>query len=50
MTKEPLFTSKVDARGRLTIRSDVRQRKGIEPGDSVDVMEIEKVIECQKLK
>lgn len=41
---QPLFTSKVDSRGRLTIRSDVRQRKGIKPGDSVDVIEIEKVI------
>ena len=44
MNQEPLFTAWVDSRGRLTIRSDVRQRKGIKPGDSVDVFEIEKVI------
>ena len=39
---EPLFTSKIDARGRLTIREDVRQRKGIKPGDKVDVFKLEK--------
>lgn len=41
----PLFTSTVDDRGRLTIRKDVRERKGICAGDKVDVFDILKVVD-----
>ena len=39
---EPLFTAKVDSRGRITIREDVRDRKNIDTGDKVNVFKLEK--------
>jgi bifunctional DNA-binding transcriptional regulator/antitoxin component of YhaV-PrlF toxin-antitoxin module len=41
--KEPLFTAKVGARGQITIREDVRKRKGILPGDDVEIYDLKKV-------
>ena len=46
--REPICTSKVDSRGRITIRDDVRKRKDIAPGDYVDVFELEKVSGCEE--
>lgn len=43
MKKPPLFTAKVDNQGRITIRSDVRDKKKINFGDKVDIFEMEKV-------
>lgn len=40
--KEPLFTARVNSRGQITIREDVRKRKDIVPGDDVDVFDLRK--------
>lgn len=45
MNRKPLFRAQVNAKGQITIRSDVRQRLGIKPGGYVDVFELEKVDE-----
>ena len=42
-TIKPRFIAKVDGRGRITIRDDVRKREDIFPGDYVAVFELEKV-------
>jgi AbrB family looped-hinge helix DNA binding protein len=38
----PLFTATVNNNGQITIRSDVRNRLDLNPGDTVAVYELEK--------
>jgi len=39
----PIFTAKVDSKGRITIRSDVREDRKIKAGDRVRIYGIQKV-------
>lgn len=45
MDASPSFVSKVDDKGRIVIRSDIRRDRDIKSGDKIRVIEFERVLE-----
>ena len=43
MNVSPSFVAKIDDKGRIAIRSDIREDWNIKPGDKVRIIEFEKV-------
>lgn len=45
MDVSPSFVAKIDDKGRVVIRSDIREDRNIKTGDKVRIIEFEKVME-----
>lgn len=45
MNVSPSFVAKIDDKGRIVIRSDIREDRNIKTGDKIRIIEFEKVLE-----